>query len=206
MSKPVSILAAGLAACLCLTACASRPQGAELKNACTILDRKDDWARALTATERRWGTRPELTLAILYQESGFQPDARPPRGERRLFGLLPGKRPSSAFGYAQALDPTWDWYTKETGQRFASRDDFDDAVDFIGWYTAKSQKQLGLSPTDFAEHYLAYHEGHGGYRRGTYRQKAWLMQTAQKVEANALAYRRQIDRCPGALSRGFWPF
>ena len=41
---------------------------------------------------------------------------------------------SSAYGYAQALEGTWDDYRKDTGRRGADRDDFADSSDFIGWY------------------------------------------------------------------------
>lgn len=60
-----------------------------------------------------------------------------------------------------------------------SRNNFDDAIMFIGWYTAGTHKQLGISKWDTYNQYLAYHEGRGGYRRGSHRSKPWLMQVAR---------------------------
>ena len=48
---------------------------------------------------------------------------------------------------------------------------------------------------DAYNQYLAYHEGHAGHRRGTYRAKSWLMQTAEKVASQAARYRGQIRNC-----------
>ncbi len=57
-------------------------------------------------------------------------NARPAR--RLIFGLISGPRPSSAYGYSQALDGTWNDYLSENKKQFASRTDFSDSVDFIG--------------------------------------------------------------------------
>ena len=59
------------------------------------------------------------------------------------FGIIPGKRPSSAFGYAQVTDPTWDWYKSKTNNKNASRANFKDVTDFIGWYVNQTNKMLG---------------------------------------------------------------
>lgn len=70
---------------------------------------------------------------------------------------------------------------------------------FIGWYTAGTQKQLGISKWDTYNQYLAYHEGRGGFSRGTYRSKPWLMQVARKVEQQSKIYGAQLKQCRGEL-------
>lgn len=194
------ILAATLSA-----GCASVDPPSAVGDACQIFEEKPDWWRAAKRTERRWDAPPALVLAIVRQESSFTHDARPPREGGFLF--IPGKRPSSAMGYAQALETTWARYEEETGRSGADRDDFADAADFIGWYVDKSREDLRLAPTDARAHYLAYHEGQGGYARGTWRSKRWLIQTADRVEANFRTYSAQLDRCERKLNgSGWWPF
>ena len=119
-------------------------------------------------------------MAIIRQESSSQFDAKPPRN--KLLGFIPWTRPSDAYGYAQALDSTWGWYKDDTGRRFADRDDFKDAIDFVGWYTDMSNKSVGISKWDPYNQYLAYHEGQTGWRRGTYNNETWLKETARQVE------------------------
>ncbi len=185
------------------TACASGPPD-QVHDACLILEDNRSWWRDLRRTERRWGVSPGTQLAFLKRESSFNRNARPAR--TRLLFILPGPRPSSAYGYAQALDSTWDWYRDETGRRGADRNDFGDAVDFIGWYAGMSRRQSGIALTDPYNLYLAYHEGHGGFNRRTYRGKAWLQRAAREVEADARRYDAQIDRCEDRLGRNWIPF
>jgi hypothetical protein len=192
-----------LSSALLVTGCASSPPD-QVHDACLILEDNRAWWRDLQRTEDRWGVSPGTQLAILKRESSFNARARPAR--TRLLGFIPGRRPSSAYGYAQALDGTWDWYRNDTGRRGADRDDFGDAVDFIGWYSDKSREQSGISLSDPYRLYLAYHEGHGGYNRGTYRSKSWLQRAAREVETDARRYDAQIDRCERRLNRGWFPF
>jgi len=139
-------------------------------------------------------------MAIIYQESRFQADARPPR--TRLLGFIPWFRPSSAYGYSQAKTPTWDEYERDAGRFSADRDDFGDAIDFVGWYNFQSGKRSGVSAQDTYGLYLAYHEGHGGYNRATYLQKPWLMTVARKVETRANYYQVQLSACEEQLQAG----
>lgn len=183
--------------------CATRPPG-QVQDACLILEDNRAWWRDLQRVERRYGVSPGVQLAILKRESSFRHNARPAR--QRLLGIVPWTRPSSAYGYAQALDSTWDWYRDETGRRGADRDDFGDAVDFIGWYNHQSGRLAGIAPTDAYSLYLAYHEGHGGFRRGTYRGKSWLDRAAREVETDARRYDAQIERCERRLDRRWIPF
>jgi hypothetical protein len=132
--------------------------------------------------------------------------AKPPR--QKLLWFIPWFRPSSAYGYAQALDETWEWYIKKTGNWGADRYDFGDVSDFIGWYGDISYQKLGISKWDAYNQYLAYHEGHGGFKRKTYLKKPWLIKVARKVEANADRYSKQLSGCRSELDKGwsFWPF
>jgi hypothetical protein len=190
---------------LTTTGCASAPPE-RADDACLIFEEKSDWYEAARATERKWRVPAQVQLAIIRQESGFRHDAKPPR--ERILGIPMWWRQSSAFGYAQVKDSTWDWYREKTGNAWASRDDFTDASDFVGWYADVSQRTLGVSKWDAYNQYLAYHEGHGGWRRKTYQKKAWLMRVARKVDANARRYGAQLRECRERLDEAssWWPF
>ncbi|WBQ13970.1 hypothetical protein L2D00_04615 [Hyphomonadaceae bacterium BL14] len=181
-----------LAAALALTGCASRPPE-QAHDACLLLEDNRSWWRALQRTERRWGITPGVQLAILKRESSFNARARPAR--QRLLGIVPRGRPSSAYGYAQALDTTWEWYQRDSGNRRARRTDFADAVDFVGWYSQKSRQLSSIGLDDPYNLYLAYHEGHTGFNRATYRGKDWLIGAARQVERDARQYDRQLAGC-----------
>ncbi len=170
-----------------------------------MLDDRSSWYRATKRTFKKWGVPIHVQLAIIHQESRFREDAKPPRG--KLFWFIPWFRSSSAFGYAQVKDETWDWYIEKTGNRGADRDDFGDAVDFIGWYGKLAHSKLGISKWDAYNLYLAYHEGLGGYAKKTFRKKKWLINVARKVERNAARYRAQIAACRDDLEGPwYWPF
>ena len=49
--------------------------------------------------------------------------------------------------------------------------------------------------SDAKKQYLAYHEGHGGFERGSYRKKAWLLSVSDKVNRRANSYKKQLKRC-----------
>ncbi|HIJ84775.1 MAG TPA: transglycosylase SLT domain-containing protein [Magnetococcales bacterium] len=174
-----------------LAGCATVP--ANIDHACILLDGRDDWYDSLRASEKKWGVPTHVQLAIIHQESKFRSDAKPSR--IKWLGFIPGPRPSSAYGYAQALDDTWAWYKAKSGNSWADRDNFEDAVDFIGWYVDVTYKTLGLSKSDAKSQYLAYHEGHGGYKKKTFLKKPWLMQVADKVAERAANYKKQLRLC-----------
>lgn len=199
-----SLRPAALAFGLALSAACTTSPPENVEDICAIFEEKRGWYRSAKASEKRWGTPVHVQMAIIRQESTFRADARPPRAQ--LLGFIPWKRPSNAFGYAQALDSTWDWYREDTGQRFADRDDFDDAIDFVGWYTHKSNRTTGISKWDPYNQYLAYHEGQGGWRKGSYKQKRWLMDTARRVDYRAREWGAQLKRCEDDLDGGWWIF
>jgi hypothetical protein len=177
-----------------------------VENACLIFREKPDWFDASLTVERKYGLPIQVQLAIMRQESSFRHNAAPPRDS--FLGIPMWWRVSSAYGYAQVKDETWDWYKDKTGNWGADRDDYDDAVDFMGWYADVSQKTLGISKWDAYNQYLAYHEGHGGWQRKTYNSKGWLVSVARKVDANARMYGEQLRSCRHSLksSPWWWPF
>ena len=182
-------------AVLILSSCGSRynSEPRNLDNACAIVSERPEYLRAFRATERRWGVPVHVQMATIYQESKFVGDARPPY--RYTLGIIPMGRQSTAFGYSQALDGTWDEYRQDTGKRGARRDDIRDATDFMGWYMAESRDRLGIALTDTRNQYLAYHEGRTGYARGSYRAKSWLMRVSSEVAARANMYELQLASC-----------
>ena len=168
---------------------------------CNILDENPKWGQHLLDAQKRWDAEPSTVMAIIRQESSFDPNAAPERN--KLLGFIPWKRPSSAKGYAQAVEGTWEEYKKETNKRRAKRSNFSDSVDFIGWYLSKA-KSVRIKSYEVDKLYIAYHEGYGGYKRKTYRDKDWLVDVAKKVKYNAVRYERQLKSCPLKEKKSFW--
>lgn len=191
----------GLMFVLFVGGCATTPPS-ETDNLCSIFFEKDDWYRHAWRSQRRWGVPIPTLMSFVHQESSYQSRARPPR--ERLLGVIPWTRPSDSFGYSQATEATWREYKNRTGQSGADRNVFRDAIDFVGWYNAGSVKQLGLPPTDAYSLYLAYHEGRGGFRKGTWKRKGWLKTAARKVARRAEYYERQLRGCESRLDRSPW--
>ena len=134
-----------------------------------------------------------VQMASIHQESKFIGDARTPH--QYALGVIPIGRQSSAYGYSQALDGTWEEYVRETGNRRAQRDDIRDATDFMGWYMHGSTQRLGISKQDATSQYLAYHEGRSGFARQSYLSKSWLVRVAGQVGQRAAMYRAQLASC-----------
>lgn len=189
------LLSLGLSACL-----STAPRG--VSDVCALFEDERAWFRAAEQSQRRWDIPVGVSMAFLYQESGFRSRARPAR--TRILGVIPGPRPSDAFGYAQALDSTWDDYRESTGNRLARRSNFAHAVDFVGWYNANSVRRNNLARDDARNLYLAYHEGNTGFARGTYAGKAWLLEIADTVARNAQRYQAQYEQCAPALRQSWW--
>lgn len=186
-----------VAATVTLAGCATAPPK-EPENLCRIFFEKRDWYDAASDMQDKWGVPIQVPMAMMYQESSFKHDALPPRDY--LLWIIPWGRVSSAYGYSQAKTGTWDDYVRETGNSWSSRDNFDDAIDFMGWFISKSQKINGVSKWDAYAQYLNYHEGWGGYRRQTYRNKQWLMTTAERVKERASRYGVQLRSCEDDLN------
>jgi len=184
-----------LAGVVTLVGCATAPP----KNAedlCAIFQEKPQWHTAALAMQNKWGVPIPVPFAMMYQESSYRHDAKPPKNY--LLWFIPWGRVSSAYGYAQAKDEVWGDYERETGQS-ASRDSFEDALDFMGWYMSKAQVLNGTSKWDAYGQYLNYHEGWSGYRNQSYQAKAWLMRTAEIVRERAARYTAQYNQCRAQL-------
>lgn len=187
---------------LLLTACAhdAKIDPSTVNNACQVFRQNPNWYWEALDTYKRWGVPVSVQMAIMQRESDFQAGAKP--GHKKFLGLIPTwSRVSSAYGYAQALNGTWQQYQRETRNYDCSRNQFDDASDFIGWYSYKAHEQYGIRLNDAYHLYLAYHEGLVSYGRRTYLQKPWLLSIARDVEAHARAYRRQIHHCKYSIPR-----
>lgn len=164
-----------------------------LDDACSILDQNRTWLRHMRNTEDKWGVPVSMQMAFLHQESKFQSRAKTPL--KYSLGFIPKGRVSSAYGYAQVIDSTWEWYKDETGKRFARRDRFDHAVEFMGWYMNITKKRNGVAVTNAYYQYIAYHEGHTGFRRKSHQNKPWLLRVAQSVQDRTVLYGSQLRYC-----------
>jgi hypothetical protein len=167
-------------------------------NICLIFEEKKSWYKAAMKSEKRWKIPPYVLMSFVYQESSFQSDAKPER--TKLLWVIPWKRKSTAVGYSQALNMTWEDYKEETGNTRANRKDFKDSADFIGWYASKGYYQ-GFDRLDARSLYLAYHEGYGGFKKKTYRKKSWLIKVADRVQTRSTKYQQQYWGCAKELKK-----
>ena len=177
-----------------INACSSIPSNTS--NSCSIFNERYLWYKYAKKSEQKWGTPIYLQLAIIKMESDFDWLAKPPR--QKLFKIVPYKRPSSSFGYSQAVKGTWKQYKNETGNKIATRARFKDSVDFIGWYTSKTEKILKVSKQDAFKQYIAYHEGWGNYKN--YKNNKMVINLAKRVEKQSSIYKKQLSDCKNSLS------
>lgn len=198
MKWRLALLFFGLFVLFTIKGCASQPPSRQ-DNLCLIFAEHPKWFKAAAKSERRWGVPIAVQMAFVQRESSFSARARPPR--KKLLGVVPWKRPSSAYGYAQATNGTWDAYQKATRSPFADRNKFADAVDFIGWYNKVSHTKLGIAKSNAEQLYLAYHEGQGGYASGSYRRKPEVQRYANSVAQRASHYQTQLNGCRKKLER-----
>ncbi len=180
---------------LFFTSCSSIPKNTA--DGCAIFSERYLWYKHAKKTEKKWGTPIYIQLAIIKMESDFDWLAKPAR--QKIFKVIPYKRPSSSFGYSQAVKGTWEQYKKETNNKFATRTRFKDSVDFIGWYTHKTEKILKISKKDAFRQYLAYHEGWGNYKNYKNNQKVIIL--ANKVSKQSDKYKNQLIKCQKKLNR-----
>ncbi len=173
-------------------------QPANTHNICDIFNGKISWYEEAVDANKKWGTPIWVIMAIMRHESQFKRDVRPPR--RYVLGFIPWGYKSSAYGYAQAKNEVWNEYL-QARNRWALRDNFGDAIDFIGWYTHHTQRQLNISKWDVYNQYLAYHEGRGGYKRGSFKKKKWLIGVAEKVKRTSQHYQQQLKGCKKTLDK-----
>ena len=178
-----------------VSACSSIPKNTS--SSCSIFNEKYLWYKHAKSTEKKWGTPIYVQLAIIKMESGFDWLAKPQR--QKLFKIIPFKRPSSSFGYSQAVNGTWEQYKSETGNNLATRARFKDSVDFIGWYTDKTESLLKISKEDAFRQYIAYHEGWGGYKN--YENNKKVIVLAKKVKKQSDNYKSQLQKCQKRLNK-----
>ena len=178
-----------------VSACSSIPNNTS--NSCSIFNERYLWYKHAKKTEQKWGTPIYIQLAIIKMESDFDWLAKPKR--QKVFKVIPYKRPSSSFGYSQAVKGTWEQYKKETGNKLATRARFKDSVDFIGWYTNKTETILKISKKDAFRQYLAYHEGWGNFKY--YKKNKKVIGLAKKVEKQSNIYKKQLLKCSDNLNK-----
>ena len=178
-----------------LLSCSSIPKNTS--DSCSIFSERYFWYKHTKNTEEKWGTPINLQLAIIKMESDFDWLAKPDR--QKIFKVIPYKRPSSSFGYSQAVKGTWKQYKEETNNKLATRTRFKDSVDFIGWYTSKTKKLLKIPMKDSFRHYVAYHEGWGNYKN--YKNNKKVIKLAKKVEKQSNIYKKQLFNCRNLLNK-----
>ena len=178
-----------------LSSCGARYSSAprNLDDACAIVSERPSYLQAFKNTQRKYGVPVPVLMAIIYQESKFISNNRPPH--RYALGVIPIGRQSSALGYSQALDGTWAEYQRAGAGRGASRERIEDAADFMGWYMVQTVAETGVPLNDTRNQYLAYHDGRSGYLRGTWRSKRWLIRIADEVAVRAVMYDAQLRAC-----------
>ena len=165
----------------------------DLDDACSIMRQRPEYLAAMRATEKQWGIPINVQMATIHQESKFVGNARTPH--QYALGVIPMGRQSSAYGYSQALDGTWDEYQDDQNRNRARRDRIKDATDFMGWYMDATTRSLGIAKSDAERQYLAYHEGRSGYANGSHKGKPWLMDVADSVGRRSEMYRSQLQGC-----------
>lgn len=178
-----------------ISSCSSIPQNTS--NSCSIFNEKYFWYKHAKSTEKKWGTPIYVQLAIIKMESDFHWLAKPQK--QKIFKVIPFKRPSSSFGYSQAVKGTWEQYKNETGNKFATRARFKDSVDFIGWYTDKTESILKISKQDAFRQYIAYHEGWGAYK--DYKNNQKVIGLAKRVKNQSDKYKSQLQECQKRLNK-----
>jgi hypothetical protein len=183
----------GVAALLAVVSgsCAGPAPPRRIDDLCALLAEQGGWWDATARAAARWGVAPGVLLAVIHQESGFRANAR---SYERFLGI-PLAPASSAYGYGQATDGAWRDYQRATGRRRARRDDFADAVDFVGWYADLLHRTAGVDKRDAYRLYLGYHEGPGGLRRGSHQAKPWLLEVAGRVDERAARFELDRARC-----------
>jgi hypothetical protein len=193
MAHPIRLLSVVTVAVL--AGCASPPT--QTSNACSIFAEKSgfltSWRSDAERVSRTYGVPVSVLMATIQAESNFEARARPPR--RTILGFIPGRRISTAYGYAQALDGTWADYQNNTGRHSARRNSFGSAIEFIGWYHADSSRRHGIARNDAYRLYLAYHSGHAGYRRGAYQNRPEALRGARRAAEMAARYESQLRGC-----------
>ena len=180
-----------------LVSCSSIPKNTQ--NACSIFSERYLWYKHAKNSSEKYGVPVHLILAFVNKESGFNRWAKPER--TKLFKIIPYKRPSSSFGYSQAIDKTWDQYKNETNNMLALRSRFKDSVMFIGWYINKTHQMNKIPLNDSYRQYLNYYLGWGNYANKTYQTDKKAILFAKSVQKQSNIYRNQLIKCQKSLDK-----
>ena len=182
-----------------LASCSSVPKYPQ--NACKIFGQKYLWYKSAKKSSETYGVPIHIILAFVNKESGFNRWAKPKRN--KLFKIIPYKRPSSSFGYSQAVNKTWELYKKETGNSLALRTRFKDSVMFIGWYMKKTNEINKIPLNDSYRQYLNYYLGWGGYTKKVYKTDKKSIIFAKSVQKQSRIYKNQLKECQKVLNKKY---
>jgi len=182
---------------LFLTSCSSIPK--HTSNACKIFSEKYLWYKHIKKSSETYDAPIHIILAFVNKESGFNRWAKPKR--KKLFKIVPYKRPSSSLGYSQAVNKTWELYKKETNNPIALRTRFKDSVMFIGWYMKKTNKINKIPLDDPYRQYLNYYLGWGAYKKEVYKIDKNAVLFAKSVEKKSKTYKNQLRECKKNLDK-----
>ena len=182
-----------------LSACSSVPKYPQ--NACKIFGQKYLWYKSAKKSSDTYGVPIHIILAFVNKESGFNRWAKPKR--KKLFKIVPYKRPSSSFGYSQAVKKTWELYKAETNSPLALRTRFKDSVMFIGWYMNKTKKINKVPLNDSYRQYLNYYLGWGNYAKKIYKTDKNAVIFAKKVQEQSKIYKNQLASCEKNLNNKY---
>ena len=180
-----------------IASCSSVPKYPQ--NACKIFGEKYFWYKHTKKSSETYGVPTYVILAFINKESGFNRFAKPKRS--KLFKIIPYKRPSSSFGYSQAVKKTWELYKTETDNPLALRTRFKDSVMFIGWYISKTKKINKIPVSDSYRQYLNYYLGWGNYAKKAYKTDKKAIIFAKSVEKQSKIYKSQLRECQKSLDR-----
>ena len=182
-----------------IASCSSVPKYPQ--NACKIFGEKYFYLKHSRASSKKWGAPISSILAVINKESGFKRFAKPKR--KKIFKIIPYKRPSSSLGFSQAVNKTWDLYKKENNKPRALRISFKNSSDFIGWYFWKTNKINKISFTDTRNMYLNYYLGWEGYKNKIYKKDPKAIIFAKSVERQAKIYKNQLQQCKSVLNKSY---
>ena len=177
--------------------CSSVPK--HPSNACKIFGERYLWYKHIKKSSTKYDVPIHIILAFVNKESGFNRWAKPKR--QKLFKVIPYKRPSSSYGYSQAVKKTWEQYKNETGNPLAMRTHFKDSVMFIGWYINKTNKINKIPLNDSYRQYLNYYLGWGSYAKKVYKTDKKSILFAKSVEKQSKIYKNQLKECQKNLDK-----
>jgi len=177
--------------------CSSIPKYPQ--NACKIFGENYLWYKSIKKSSDTYNAPIHIILAFVNKESGFNRWAKPKR--TKLFKVIPYKRPSTSFGYSQAVNKTWELYKNETDNPLALRSRFKDSVMFIGWYMNKTHKINKIPLNDPYRQYLNYYLGWGSYAKKKYKTDKNSIIFAKNVEKQYKIYKNQLQGCKKGLKR-----